>query len=402
MKKIIVIALSMILLVSMTPVTAQAADILGELLGKLDSLGDSSGYSEEAEAAPAETGSYSPKQLYEMTAPKVVEITTYDASGQPMSRGSGFFIDSQGSIVTNYHVIQDASAAAVQTYDGSTYEVLQVMGCDAALDLAILDTRISGNQYLKMSDRKVSTGDTIYTLGSSLGLTGTFSDGLVSTASRLIDGVDYIQITAPISHGNSGGPLINSYGEVIGVNTMGFTDGQNINFAVNINELGRLDVSSPRTLAEVSREDGGTAQTVASAAVTDEALSNWLSNADMSEVESNDSFDWADVLRNDYYMAGCIEGIDDYDYYSLIVLEPTTIDAVILPYYSEDAEYLIGAIVDPEGNILAAAQAYEDSSSSYLNVTAEVTDPGTYYIILCVPDDYPYSEAAYYALNAVW
>ena len=402
MKKIMILAVSLSLVLCLVPGPAFASgNLLDNWLGKLQDLASdpTDGYSEDA---PREIGAYSAKELYEMTAPKVVEIATYDVFGDPFARGSGFFIDDQGTVVTNYHVIEDSVSATVETTFGETSEVTRVLGYDAALDLAILKTSITGNPFLKMPEHPVATGDTIYTLGSSLGLTGTFSDGLVSTASRKMDGVDYIQITAPISHGNSGGPLINIYGEVIGVNTLFMVDGQNVNFAVNINELARLDITRAMSLEDLYALTGGENGTQTSIAADNPQIEEWLSNTDMAEVESNDSFDWSDVLRNEYTMAGSVEGTEDFDYYSMYVIDSTTVDILFATYYGEDADYLIAGLVDSDGNIVGYAEVTEYDEAKYLSLQQEIDTPGTYYVIVCLPDDYPYDEPAYYKLNAVW
>ena len=403
MKKIIVLTVCVSLVLCLLPGPAFASDgLFGDWLEKLQELtGDSSGFNDAGET-PQVQGAYSPKELYEMTAPKVVEISTYDVYGDGLARGTGFFIDDKGTLVTNYHVIEDAFSADVLVSGGKTYPVNRVQGYDEVIDLAILKIDFPGSPYLEFSDG-VETGDTIYTLGSALGLTGTFSDGLVATASRIIDDVDYIQITAPISHGNSGGPLIDIYGKVAGVNTMGYVDGQNINFSVNVQELTRLDVTSPITLEELYYRNGGTDNPEPSVmAVEDPDLQEWIDNTDLTEIESNDSFGWADTLRNGYTMAGCVEGTEDFDYFAIKAIEATSIDAIILPYYQEDQEYLIAGLTDEDGNILGFAEAQEYDDQIFLDMNIEVEKPGTYYMIICVTDDYPYEESAYYKINTIW
>lgn len=102
---------------------------------------------------------------------------------------------------------------------------------------------------LPLCEDKVIAGERIYTVGSPYGYTGTFSSGIVGNALRVMDEVEYIQITAPISRGNSGGPLLNRFGEVIGVNTLTRLDAQNVNFSVAIKYLKQLDLSSKKPIA---------------------------------------------------------------------------------------------------------------------------------------------------------
>lgn len=187
------------------------------------------------------------EQVYEKCSKATVEIVA-EIAGDKYNLGSGFFIDS-GEVVTNFHVVAGADRIQVTTSDKKTYEVEQVLGYDEKIDLAILKVN-SQNESLKESKEGIKTGETIYILGSPLGLTGTFADGMVSSPSRKIEDVDYIQVTAPMSPGNSGGPLLNKYGEVMGVNTWQYADGQNLNFSINISEIDNIKTDKPLSLAD--------------------------------------------------------------------------------------------------------------------------------------------------------
>ena len=186
------------------------------------------------------------KEVYAKCGPATVEIVALDEYGE--SLGSGFFIE-PGKVVTNYHVIKGAKKIIVKTYDNKKYEITNILGYDEALDLAVLQLDVK-NVCLEISKEGAAVGEDIYTLGSPFGLTGTMTDGMISTASRVIDEVDYIQINAAISPGNSGGPLVNAYGEVIGINTMYYIDAQNLNFAVNINELKKVNTDQAISVSD--------------------------------------------------------------------------------------------------------------------------------------------------------
>lgn len=183
--------------------------------------------------------------IYSKCVPNTVEVGVTSDNGDVL--GSGFFIG-DGRIVTNYHVIKGASKIVVTTSDKKQYEITHILGYDETLDLAILELNID-HDYL-IQDQNIAGGEDIYTFGSPLGLSGTMTKGMVSTASRVLDSVEYIQIDASISHGNSGGPLVNEYGEVVGVNTMYIDGGQNLNFAISIKELQKINTNSPETVAE--------------------------------------------------------------------------------------------------------------------------------------------------------
>jgi len=149
----------------------------------------------------------------------VFYIEIYDKGGNALASGSGFFISSSGVAVTNYHVIDGAYSAKIKTSNGETHDVLGVYDYSTGNDLALLQIDGSGFSYLDVGySAQIVTGSTIYAIGSPLGLDNTISSGIVSNSSRNLDGINYIQITASISHGSSGGALLNTNGQVIGCN----------------------------------------------------------------------------------------------------------------------------------------------------------------------------------------
>lgn len=187
------------------------------------------------------------EDIYTKLSVSTVEITA--ESDYVSSLGTGFYIDDKGTVVTNYHVIEDCSSSNVTTSDGGTYNVTSVLGYNKDLDIAILATSKENSTPVETSN-SVTTGEKVYVLGSSLGLTGTFSEGLISTAERNIGNNTYIQISAPISHGNSGGPVANALGEVIGIACAGLDDGQNLNMALPISVLDQISCDNPVSMQE--------------------------------------------------------------------------------------------------------------------------------------------------------
>jgi len=191
------------------------------------------------------------EQIYSKLSLSTVEILG-EGNGFS-STGSGFFIDDSGTVITNYHVIDGCTSAAILTYAGDTYEVESLLGFDEDLDIAILSTSCKNSTSIEIAEKAVTTGETVYALGSSQELTGTFSEGIVSSAERKVNGSMYIQTTAPVSNGNSGGPLVNSKGQVVGIVSAGLEDGQNINFAIPIDEINSVETDSPISLEELFR-----------------------------------------------------------------------------------------------------------------------------------------------------
>ena len=193
---------------------------------------------------------YSATTLYEQSKKYVGEVVVYDKSGAELGLASAVVISEDGNIITNYHVIEGAYSATV-TLEEKTYPVESVLAFDANIDLAVLKINASGLHTAKICKKAVKTGETVYAMGSSRGLTNTYSQGIVTHADRELDGVTYVQHDASITHGNSGGALINVYGEVVGINTWGVSDSQNLNFAVFVGELDKLTYGTPMTLAEM-------------------------------------------------------------------------------------------------------------------------------------------------------
>ena len=188
---------------------------------------------------------YDATEIYALVNPATVEVSTYRRNNIPLALGSGFFIKDDGTFVTNYHVIKEAFKIRIKTFDSTEYEVARVIYYDADKDIAVLKANVKDKKvaYLEYSDALPAVGEVAYALGSSLGLTGTFSSGIVSYVNRKVNDVNFVQTTAPISSGNSGGPLVNKYGQVIGINTSTYTEGQNLNLSIAVSETKGLKYS---------------------------------------------------------------------------------------------------------------------------------------------------------------
>jgi S1-C subfamily serine protease len=166
---------------------------------------------------------------------KLVSIKTFDINGFQISTGSGFFVNSNGLIVTNYHVVEFANRIEITQASGTKNEA-RLLIHDSNRDLAILSSTIRGAEYVELGNSYlVETGDKIYTYGNPLGISNTISDGVVSKNISIINGKEFIQISAPISPGSSGGMLIDERGFVIGITTASLIYGQNLNLAIPIN-----------------------------------------------------------------------------------------------------------------------------------------------------------------------
>jgi S1-C subfamily serine protease len=180
-------------------------------------------------------GQESLPNLVRRVKPAVVAIVTYDDKGEALTTGSGFFIR-PGQVVTNLHVMRGARRSEVKTLDGKgkVFPVAGIFALDEEGDLALLSvpTPPDRPRSNELANSLPEEGEKIFVIGNPLKLEGSVSDGIVS-AVREVPGVGkIIQITAPISHGNSGSPIFNLRGQVIGVVTVKVTNGQNINLAI--------------------------------------------------------------------------------------------------------------------------------------------------------------------------
>jgi len=155
--------------------------------------------------------------------------------------GSGFVLDAEGLIATNRHVIGDARRIKVETSDGAVEEVTEVVATDVHLDLAILRIPRKGLKPLLLGDSDtLRQGDRIVAMGNPEGLAYSVVDGVISEPRREIDGVSMIQVAVPIERGNSGGPLLDRQGRVLGLLTMKSARTDNLGFAMPVNALKKL------------------------------------------------------------------------------------------------------------------------------------------------------------------
>ena len=175
-------------------------------------------------AASDEDGALSLQEIYRRCIGSVVSIVTVTPSGK--ASGTGIIMSEDGYVITNHHVIESAQAVSVLTADSREYTA-SIIGSDETSDLAVLKIEAEGLQAAEFGDSSVlQVGDSVAAIGDPLGtaLRGTMTDGIVSAINRDLTVNDrtmsLIQTNAALNNGNSGGPLINCYGQVIGINTM--------------------------------------------------------------------------------------------------------------------------------------------------------------------------------------
>lgn len=165
-------------------------------------------------------------------------IYTYDEFGSPAGYGSGFFIDANGTGITNYHVLDGSVKAIIKTTNEKEYEIDSVLASDKNWDVVKFSVKNNGDTFksLKFSKKKIEKGDVVYNIGSPLGLEKTVSNGIVSSLREDKQHGNIVQVTAPISSGSSGSPILDEKGDVFAVATFVRRGGQNLNFGVLIDQ----------------------------------------------------------------------------------------------------------------------------------------------------------------------
>lgn len=194
-----------------------------------------------------------PDKVYSMVAPSVWHVVSYDAAGKALAQGSAVVIAPE-TLLTNCHVLAQAKSFTIRQDNLIVGAKLQYI--DVERDMCQIVARNLKAPAVRMGDSdKVVVGQRIYTLGNPLGLELTLSDGLVSALRKDADQhLRYIQISAPISHGSSGGGLFDEEGRLIGITSAGLDKGQNLNLAIPIKWQQEL---SGRSRAALARYAGG-------------------------------------------------------------------------------------------------------------------------------------------------
>lgn len=324
----------------------------------------------------------SSEQIYAIAEKTVVEIVTYDKNGKGLSLGSGFVLEKEGAIVTNFHVIDNAYSIKV-TLGKKTYNVTHIISYSKNLDLAILKTDGTFSDCVTLNKNQQPGGAPAYAVGSSEGYTLSFSSGTVASPDRVFSGVHYIQHSSPISHGNSGGPLFNAYGEVVGINTSYDVDGQNLNFAIQVSELDNLPKNSSLTINAFYNKEGPFFETT-------------IGEYNVQETESNNSYATAQrITVNGTTIIGSINGANDIDVYKVVLSPGYSLIIVMVPSYKNDNEGILCGISDENYNTLEVAMPdeYNGTEMQYLTYTNASSSSKTVYCAVSFMKDYIYRNA---------
>jgi hypothetical protein len=313
------------------------------------------------------------KEIIKNVSNSVVYIEAYNKKGEAVSSGSGFVFSADGLIATNHHVVTDEEesieSVKIKFVDGTVYSTDKLVGYDEKNDLAIVKVDYPNGWIptkLGNSDG-IEVGDKIITIGSPLGLDNTVSEGIISNKNRVMGDVSYIQISAPISHGSSGGVLINEKGEVIGVTSAGMENGQNLNFAIPVNRLKSVTIGAPVPLLSIQKVDN-------------DLLTG---RQEIVEEEPNNQDKDANLITHEEFnILGSINGQYDLDNFQFTInsSKDFLLLASVEPKYSYlTSELLVGIFDTNDKVVLIATDYYGDDGTLYRKVEGTLP-PGTYYL----------------------
>ncbi|KDN58107.1 MULTISPECIES: S1C family serine protease [unclassified Exiguobacterium] len=315
---------------------------------------------------------YNATDLFKMANPSVALIEMLNDRGQVVSSGSGFVVN-KGEVVTNFHVLQGEEnvEAKVSFANGSFIRTNVIKRYDETLDLAVLDiSRIApAPPILKMNGTRVATGEKIYALGSPRGVSNTITEGMISNNSVVLDGFEYYQFNASTTYGNSGGPLLNIYGEVVGVVTWMFENSQNMNYAVPVRQLSLLDARRTAFIEEVQVP----------------TLPIPVGKGDTYEEEPNGEWMKSDLLRYaDGYIHGTTSNLDDVDIYVFNVEKRTKLDFFGAFGDARISPYFAFGIYDLNEEPLAFSDPFVSTSGNGVTYqTLQTTvEPGIYFLVV--------------------
>jgi len=322
-------------------------------------------------------------QIVKKIAPSTVIILTYDKDGEIIGQGSGFFISSDGNIITNRHVLADANRAEVKTADGKVYPITRIVAENKDADIVRASVGVTPPvSTLSLSSSIPEVGGRIAVIGNPLGLEQTVSDGIVSAVREIPEFGKIYQITAPISPGSSGSPVVNMKGEVIGVATFQFVEGQNLNFAIPSEHISRLKAEKGKSLEEWAMENVEEWLTTAEGLYFSGLIFLWTDDYEEALPYFQNAVEKDPNYADAWFYIGYCNGelgrhTEEIEAYKQAIR--------IKPDYAE-AHYNLGAAYVSLGRYYEASEAYKqairikpDDAEAHYNLGAAYVSLGRYY-----------------------
>lgn len=349
-----------------------------------------------AQGAPAGGAVLSTEAIAARAVPATVTIVTFGETGDTLGMGSGFLVRSTGVLVTNFHVMAGASRAAVILTSGEQYDRVEALDQDAAADLAILKIPGYGLPVLATTAALPPVGARLVAVGNPLGLSRTVSEGIVS-AIRLVDGRQLLQMSAAISPGSSGGPVLNAQGQVVAIATAYLKQGQNLNFAVPVRyAMGLVEGAQAAVpLAQAfgdAAPDGGTPTAASTAAPEDDQLTR---PARSGHPRSSILGTWELAERMNREGSGAVKfsgylflGAHDLGMAALRAEMPTPTPVLVLPVQTHTAT-ADGRVSLTADNIVL--DGYQTDAGLFLEATGAGTDGTLHVVAVATPAELPLS-----------
>jgi len=318
-------------------------------------------------------------ELVRKVKPAVVSIITYDSEGEPLMTGSGFFVD-HCKVVTNLHVIRGATKVEIKMLDGKgrTYPAAGILVVDTEGDLALIrvDVPQERTRSIELASDLPDEGETIFVIGNPLKLEGSVSDGIVSAVREVPNVGRIIQITAPISHGNSGSPVFNLRGQVLGVVTVKVTNGQNINLAIAAARVRELQGENVRPFSELpARTKADLSETLYQNGLESLWLGNYESALSYFQNAVNKNPRRADAWTQVGYckvkQGKNVEAIRAYE--RALELKPT---AAEIHNKLGDAYYYAGRLLDAIDSYSQAVRLEPNYAEAYYNLAVTYYETG--------------------------
>ena len=285
------------------------------------------------------------QRLVSRIKPSVFTVCTLDKSGNEISTGSGFFISSTGVGLTNYHVLEGAYSAYIIDNKKKKYKIGKILDYNKDVDIVKFQIDNPSKDVIKplpIASSQPRQGESIISYSTPLGLfDNTVSTGVVSSLREYEGYGKVLQITAPISHGSSGSPVMNTQGEVVGIATFGINEGQSLNFAVSITRLKVLTRSLNIPVKDIGRTPFETDLVLKAVELASQGNFSNAINCLTQELSNNQQNHYA------YNLKGKIEcnaknygdGLDDLGM-------ACSMDTMNFKYYCDFSTYLMLAYID--------------------------------------------------------